>query len=61
MNAMPKLVASRSLRQATQWHNSAVLQDDLVAAVRERKRAHDIMVTGSDQHRPHADGPQPGR
>ena len=47
MNAMPKLVASRSLRQATEWRNSAVLQGDLVAAVRERKRAHDIMVTGS--------------
>ena len=47
MNAMPKLVASRSLRQVTDWHNSAVLQDDLVATVRERKRAHDIMVTGS--------------
>ncbi len=47
MNAMPKLVASRSLRQATEWQNSAVIQGDLVAAVRERKRAHDIMVTGS--------------
>ena len=47
MNAMPKLVASRSLRQATEWHNSTVLQGDLVAAVRERKPAHDIIVTGS--------------
>jgi dihydrofolate reductase len=47
MNAMPKLVASRSLEQATEWQNSTVLEGDLVAAVRERKRAHDIMVTGS--------------
>src|SRR5713101_4121330 len=47
MNAMPKLVASRSLERATEWQNSAVLQGDLVAAMRERKRAHDIMVTGS--------------
>jgi dihydrofolate reductase len=47
MNAMPKLVASRSLDQATEWQNSAVLEGDLVATVRERKQAHDIMVTGS--------------
>jgi dihydrofolate reductase len=47
MNAMPKLVVSRSLDQATGWQNSTVLRGDLVAAVRERKRAHDIMVTGS--------------
>ena len=30
MNAMPKLVVSRSLDHATDWQNSAVLQDDLV-------------------------------
>ena len=47
MNAMPKLVASRSLARATEWQNSTVLQGDVVAAVRERKRARDIMVTGS--------------
>jgi dihydrofolate reductase len=47
MNAMPKLVASRSLEQATEWQNSTVLKGDLAAAVREHKRAHDIMVTGS--------------
>jgi dihydrofolate reductase len=47
MNAMPKLVASRSLDQATGWQNSTVLKGDLVATVRERKQAHDIMVTGS--------------
>lgn len=47
MNAMPKLVASRSLDQATQWQNSAVLEGDLVSTVRERKQAHDIVVAGS--------------
>jgi dihydrofolate reductase len=47
MNAMPKLVASRSLDRATGWQNSTVLAGDLVATVRERKQAHDIVVTGS--------------
>ena len=47
MNAMPKLVVSRSMDRATEWQNSTVLEGDVVAAVRERKRARDIMVTGS--------------
>ena len=47
LNAMPKLVASRSLDQATGWQNSAVLEGDLVTTVRERKRARDIIVSGS--------------
>ncbi len=47
MNAMPKLVASRSLDQVTAWQNSAVLTGDLAEAVRERKRAHEVVVTGS--------------
>ena len=47
MNAIPKIVASRSLRQATEWHNSVVLQGDVMAEVRERKRARDIVVIGS--------------
>ena len=47
MNAMPKLVVSRSMERATEWQNSTVLEGDVVAAVRERKRAGDIMVTGS--------------
>jgi dihydrofolate reductase len=47
MNAVPKLVASRSPDQATDWENSAVLPGDLVAEVRERKRAQDIVITGS--------------
>ena len=47
MNAMPKLVVSRSMERATEWQNSTVLEGDVVAAVRERKRVCDIMVTGS--------------
>jgi dihydrofolate reductase len=47
MNAMPKLVASRSLDQATGWQNSTVLEGDLVATVRDRKQAHDIVAMGS--------------
>jgi dihydrofolate reductase len=47
LNAMPKLVASRSLDQVGAWQNSALLGGDLLAAVRERKQAHDIVVAGS--------------
>jgi dihydrofolate reductase len=47
MNAMPKLVASRSLDRAAGWQNSSVLDGDLVATVRQRKQARDIVVTGS--------------
>jgi dihydrofolate reductase len=47
MNAIPKLVASRSMNQADEWQNSTVLNGDLVATVRERKQAHDVVVTGS--------------
>jgi dihydrofolate reductase len=47
MNAMPKLVASRSLEHAAGWQNSAVLPGDLAAAVKERKQEHDIVVMGS--------------
>ena len=34
-------------RLQSAWQNSTVLEGDLVATVRERKQAHDIMVTGS--------------
>ena len=47
MNAMPKLVASRSLQQAAEWQNSAVLPGDLVTEVRKRKQSQDIVVAGS--------------
>ena len=47
LNAMPKLVASRSLDQADEWQNSAVLPGDLVTQVRQRKQEQDIVITGS--------------
>lgn len=47
MNAVPKLVASRSLDGAAQWQNSAVLAGDLLAAVREARQSRDIVVAGS--------------
>jgi dihydrofolate reductase len=47
INAMPKLVASRSMAGADEWQNSTVVEGDLVTAVRERKQAQDIVVTGS--------------
>ena len=51
MNAMPKLVASRSLDSAADWaadwQNATVLRGDLAAEVRARKQAQDIVVMGS--------------
>jgi dihydrofolate reductase len=47
MNAMPKLVVSRSLQQAGGWQNSTVLHGNLVTEVGKRKQEQDIMVTGS--------------
>jgi dihydrofolate reductase len=47
MNALPKLVVSRSLEHADEWQNSTVLQGDLVTEVQKRKQEQDIMVTGS--------------
>ncbi|HEV2252245.1 MAG TPA: dihydrofolate reductase family protein [Streptosporangiaceae bacterium] len=47
MNAMPKLVASRSLEHAGDWQNSAVLRGDLVTEAGKRKQEQDIVVMGS--------------
>jgi dihydrofolate reductase len=47
LNAMPKLVASRSLENAAGWQNSVVLQGDLVTEAGKRKQEQDIVVTGS--------------
>ena len=47
MNAMPKLVASHSLKHADEWQNSSVLRGDLAGEVRERKHEQDIVVMGS--------------
>jgi dihydrofolate reductase len=47
LNAMPKLVASRSLEDASGWQNSIVLRGDLVTEVGKRKQEQDIVVMGS--------------
>ncbi len=47
MNAMPKLVASRSLGDVGAWDNSALLRGDLVDEVARRGKNQDIVVAGS--------------
>jgi dihydrofolate reductase len=47
MNAIPKLVASRSSRNVDGWANSTLVRDDLVDEVAKRKEHQDIVVTGS--------------
>ncbi len=47
MNAIPKVVASRSLAHAKDWANSELLDGDLATAVRRLKRDRDVIVTGS--------------
>jgi dihydrofolate reductase len=45
MNAVPKLVASRTLTDASAWANSKVIDGDLVDAVKRERR--DVIITGS--------------
>jgi len=45
MNAMPKLVASRSLVSVDDWANSTLLRGDLTQAVAAERR--DVVITGS--------------
>jgi dihydrofolate reductase len=45
MNAVPKLVASRTLTDVSAWANSRILEGDLVAAVKGEGR--DMIITGS--------------
>ncbi|WP_103355740.1 dihydrofolate reductase family protein [Amycolatopsis sp. CA-128772] len=45
LNAMPKLVASRTLTDVGAWQNSALLHGDLVEAVSREER--DVIVIGS--------------
>jgi dihydrofolate reductase len=47
MNAIPKLVVSHSLQDATAWQNSTVLDGDLATEVDKRKQEQDIVITGS--------------
>jgi dihydrofolate reductase len=45
MNAVPKLVASRTLTDTSAWVNSEVVSGDLLDAVKNERR--DVVVTGS--------------
>ena len=45
MNAIPKLVASRTLTDASAWANSTLLDGDVIEAVKRESR--DVVVTGS--------------
>ena len=45
MNAIPKLVASRTLTDASAWANSSLVRGDVVDAVKQETR--DVIVTGS--------------
>src|SRR5256885_3714043 len=45
MNAVPKLVVSRTLRDASAWANSRVIGGDLVDTVKHEQR--DVIITGS--------------
>ncbi len=45
MNAVPKLVASRTLTDASAWVNSRLIDGDIVDAVRREQR--DVIITGS--------------
>jgi len=47
MNAIPKLVASRTLTHVDEWENSTLLRRDLLAEVAARKATQDLIVTGS--------------
>jgi dihydrofolate reductase len=45
MNAVPKLVASRTLSSVSAWSNSRLLDGDVVDAVKRERR--DVVITGS--------------
>jgi dihydrofolate reductase len=45
MNAVPKLVASRTLTDTSAWANSRVIEGDLVETVKREPR--DVIITGS--------------
>jgi dihydrofolate reductase len=47
MNAMPKLVASRTLEQAGGWHGSTVLEGELEVEVARLREDRDVVIAGS--------------
>lgn len=47
MNAIPKLVASRSLTDVSAWNNSALIDGELLDVVRRERAGRDVIITGS--------------
>jgi dihydrofolate reductase len=47
MNAIPKIVASRTLDRADGWNNSTVLQGELDAEVERLRQDRDVVIPGS--------------
>jgi dihydrofolate reductase len=47
MNAIPKLVASRTLDDVSGWSNSTLLGGDLLEEAHKRKAERDLVVAGS--------------
>lgn len=47
MNAIPKLVASRSLEHVDEWANSTLLEGDLRTEVTALRQTRDVVVAGS--------------
>jgi len=45
MNAIPKLVASRTLTDASAWSNSTLVEGDVIETVKRESR--DVIITGS--------------
>jgi dihydrofolate reductase len=46
-NAIPKLVASRSLEHVDEWANSTLLKGEVPAEVSTLRQTRDVVVTGS--------------
>ena len=61
MNAIPKLVASRTLDDVGAWSNSTLLDGDLLAEAAARKAESDIVVVGQRDRRARADRRRPRR
>jgi dihydrofolate reductase len=47
MNAIPKLVASRTLADVSAWSNSTLMEGDLIEEAAARKVDRDLVVAGS--------------
>src|SRR6266536_1666585 len=47
LNRIPKLVASRSVKETDAWSNSTLLDGDLITEVTRMRAERDIVITGS--------------